>query len=555
MTNVTYRQSSPTAPGSTTTKNAPLTNAEIDGNLASIVASVDAKQTALVSGTSIKTINGASVLSSGNLALQTVLVSGTDIKTVNGGTLLGSGNIALQTALVSGTDIKTINSTSLLGSGDLALQANLVSGTDIKTINSTSLLGSGDLALQANLVSGTNIKTINGNSLLGSGNLVTPVGNVNSAVAEVVGNTGKLLTNNGTNNLWTDTKTVGGSSIVGTGDIPMMAPFRNRIINGDMRIDRRNNGAEINPAVQSSYYLDRWYFSGSVASKMKIGRNAGAVTPPAGFANYLGVTSISAHSMGAGDFFAVRQNVEGYNIADLAWGTASAKSVTLSFKVRSSLTGTFGGSIHNNDGSRTYVFTYSVPVANVWTDISITIPGDISGTWLASEGTGAALVFGLGVGSTFGGTVGSWSSGFYLGATGATSVVSTNGATFYVTGVQLEPGSSATTFEQRPYAVELSLCQRYLPPLAGGAGVFYSTVNAYVSQTFGVTSRIAPTGLVVTANGVVIVSGSGTAVTNTAFLVATTQGAAYRVDIASGGIPNAGATCYQSIGYYTGCEL
>jgi hypothetical protein len=542
MTNVTYRQSSPTAPGSTTTKNAPLTNAEIDGNLASIVASVDAKQTALVSGTSIKTINGASVLSSGNLALQTVLVSGTDIKTVNGGTLLGSGNIALQTALVSGTDIKTINSTSLLGSGDLALQANLVSGTDIKTINSTSLLGSGDLALQANLVSGTNIKTINGNSLLGSGNLVTPVGNVNSAVAEVVGNTGKLLTNNGTNNLWTDTKTVGGSSIVGTGDIPMMAPFRNRIINGDMRIDQRNNGAEINPAVQSSYYLDRWYFSGSVASKMKIGRNAGAVTPPAGFANYLGVTSISAHSMGAGDFFAVRQNVEGYNIADLAWGTASAKSVTLSFKVRSSLTGTFGGSIHNND-------------ANVWTDISITIPGDISGTWLASEGTGAALVFGLGVGSTFGGTAGSWSSGFYLGATGATSVVSTNGATFYVTGVQLEPGSSATTFEQRPYAVELSLCQRYLPPLAGGAGGFYSTVNAYVSQTFGVTSRIAPTGLVVTANGVVIVSGSGTAVTNTAFLVATTQGAAYRVDIASGGIPNAGATCYQSIGYYTGCEL
>ena len=130
-----------------------------------------AKQDKLVSGTNIKTVNGTSLLGSGDVTVQEKLTSGTNIKTVNNTSLLGSGNVSVQAELVSGTNIKTVNSTSLLGSGDVAVQETLVSGTNIKTVNSNSLLGSGDVAVQETLVSGTNIKTVNNNSLLGSGNI------------------------------------------------------------------------------------------------------------------------------------------------------------------------------------------------------------------------------------------------------------------------------------------------------------------------------------------------------------------------------------------------
>jgi hypothetical protein len=198
MTNVTYRHSSPTAPGSTTIKNAPLTNAEIDGNLASIVTSVDAKQATLVSGTTIKTINSNPILGSGDLSLQATLVSGTTIKTVNSVSVLGSGNISVQATLVSGTNIKTVNSTTLLGSGDLPVQPTLVSGTNIRTINSVSILGSGDISVQSQLVSGTNIKTVNGLSIMGSGDISTnkPVVLVSALTQTVTAGSLYCLTNN-----------------------------------------------------------------------------------------------------------------------------------------------------------------------------------------------------------------------------------------------------------------------------------------------------------------------------------------------------------------------
>jgi hypothetical protein len=244
---------------------------------------------------------------------------------------------------------------------------------------------------------------------------------------------------------------------LGAGNASIM---KNRLINGSMTIDQRNSGASVTPT-SGVYTLDRWIFSCSQASKMSIQQNAGSVTTPAGFVNYLGSTSLSAYSISAGDFFNFDQKIEGYNISDLGWGTANAKTVTLSFQVYSSLTGTFGGSITNNAGNRCYPFSYSIPVANTWTTISITIAGETSGTWVTNNGVGLTLHFGLGVGSTYSSTAGSWNSGYYLSATGAVSVVGTSGATFYITGVQLEVGSSATGFEYRQYQQELALCQRY----------------------------------------------------------------------------------------------
>ena len=243
----------------------------------------------------------------------------------------------------------------------------------------------------------------------------------------------------------------------GTGTTVGYYGFKNRIINGAMVIDQRNAGASVTPT-DGLYTLDRYVARLSQASKFSVQQSTTAAT---GFINSLKVTSASSYSVLAGDYFAIQQNIEGLNCTDLGWGTASAKTVTLSFQVYSSLTGTFGGALSNNSQNRSYPFTYSISTANTWTTISVTIAGDTSGTWLTTNSVGIMVFFGLGMGSTYSGTAGAWAAAAYLSATGATSVVGTNGATFYITGVQLETGSTATSFDVRDYGRELIMCQRY----------------------------------------------------------------------------------------------
>ena len=233
--------------------------------------------------------------------------------------------------------------------------------------------------------------------------------------------------------------------------------FKNRIINGAMVIDQRNAGASVTPA-GGGYGCDRWKFELSQASKLTAQQST---TAPTGFINSQLVTSSSAYSVLTGDYFALGQLIEGLNVADLAWGTASAATVTLSFWVRSSLTGTFGGALSNSAQNRSYPFTYTISAANTWEQKTVTIAGDTTGTWLTTNGVGLRVYFGLGAGATYSGTAGSWGAAAYVTATGATSVVGTNGATFYITGVQLEKGSTATSFDYRPYGTELVLCKRY----------------------------------------------------------------------------------------------
>ena len=287
------------------------------------------------------------------------------------------------------------------------------------------------------------------------------------------------------------------SSLQGAAASPYV--LKNRIINGDMRIDQRNASASVNPSgTADTYTLDRWMMQRSVTGKFTVQQNAGSITPPAGYANYLGVTSSSSYTVGASETFNLQQRIEGYNMQDFAWGTASAKTVTLSFWIYSSLTGTFGGAISNGSYNRGYPFTYTISSANTWTQISITIPGDTSGSWSATNGVGIYLIFGLGVGSSQSGTAGAWAASGYNSATGAVSVVGTNGATWYVTGVQLEIGSTATPFERRMYGQELALCQRYYQQIgpnstAGfGMGGMTNSTRADLVVTFKVTMRTAP---------------------------------------------------------------
>jgi hypothetical protein len=274
--------------------------------------------------------------------------------------------------------------------------------------------------------------------------------------------------------------------------------FKNRIINGAMVIDQRNAGAS---GTATGYTIDRWNASVALSTKGTWQQNAGSVTPPVGFTNYLGFTSNSAYTVGSTEQFKFFQVIEGYNMADLAWGTANAATITLSFWVRSSLTGTFGGALLNGAANRSYPFTYTISSANTWTQASVTIAGDTTGTWATNNTQGVYVQFGFGVGATYSGTAGAWAGAYYASATGATSVVGTNGATFYITGVQLEKGSTATSFDYRPYGTELALAQRYyakFSSLSGnyvgfGSGVVTSTASAAFYVKYPVRMRSAPT--------------------------------------------------------------
>ena len=280
-------------------------------------------------------------------------------------------------------------------------------------------------------------------------------------------------------------------------------PFQNRIINGAMVIDQRNAGASVTPS--SNYTLDRWRTYDTQSSKFTIQQDAGSVTPPTGFTDYLGITSTSAYSIASGDYFSLLQRIEGFNVADLGWGTANAKTVTLSFWVRSgglTYPATFGGNLTNASFTRSYPFSYTISSANTWEYKTITIAGDTTGTWLTTNGSGIEVQFAIGVGSTYSGTAGAWTGGWVPSVTGAVSVVGTNGATFYITGVQLEVGSTATSFDYLDYGRSLIQCQRYyfkIKPASNStlnpAGFNSNTTLFSGFVQFPVTMRIAPTTL------------------------------------------------------------
>jgi len=270
--------------------------------------------------------------------------------------------------------------------------------------------------------------------------------------------------------------------------------YKNRIINGAMVINQR--GYSATPTADTTYTLDRWEARLSQASKFSVSQSS---TAPTGFNSSLLITSASAYSCTTNDFFDIDQQIEGYNSADLGWGTASAATVTISFWVRSSLTGTFGGALANADSSRAYPFSYSISSANTWEQKTITLAGDTSGTWQTTSSTGIQVRFSLGVGTTYGGTAGAWVGSNKFGVTGQVNVVGTNGATFYITGVQLEKGSTATSFDYRPYGTELALCQRYYylhasgTDLSLGDGSMYNTTVLMFNVNFPVSMRTAPT--------------------------------------------------------------
>ena len=290
-------------------------------------------------------------------------------------------------------------------------------------------------------------------------------------------------------------------AITTNGAIGSPYTMKNRIINGNMAIDQRNAGASITPtADNTNFVVDRFKLRLSNASKYSAQQLSSS--PPVGFSNYIGITSLAATSVTGSDYYAIEQWLEGFNTADFNWGTANGQTVTLSFWAYSSLTGTFGGNVRNGASTVCYPFSYTIGSANTWTKISVTISAPpTSASWVGATNAGSIIVgFSLGSGPTYQGTANTWASSTLTAPTGATNVVSTNGATLYITGVQLEVGTQATSFEWRPYSQELLNCERYFEikdysTSVGRVAICYNgsgTSNPVQYMEFAVTKRAAP---------------------------------------------------------------
>jgi hypothetical protein len=264
--------------------------------------------------------------------------------------------------------------------------------------------------------------------------------------------------------------------------------FRNRIINGDMRIAQRGTAAV---TASNNYPVDRFSVTNTTNAAFSAQQDSSA---PEGFTTSVKLTITTARSSGGGNL-QFRHSIEGFNIGDLDWGTANAKPITLSFWVRSSETGTFSGVLRNSTLSRAYPFTYSIVSANTWEFKTVTISGDTSGTWLTDNGTGIGLTHSLYTSNTQ--AAGAWFNGNATGATGSVQLADTLNATWQITGVQLEAGSVATPFERRPYGTELALCQRYYESMENISiiGSADNANNIICIYRYLVEKRASPTGV------------------------------------------------------------
>jgi len=293
----------------------------------------------------------------------------------------------------------------------------------------------------------------------------------------------------------------GGSNAVfsGVASPPNSMGFRNRIINGNMVIDQRNAGA----SVTEGFAVDRFEFQKSGSATFTVQRNT---TAPANFTNSVVVTVTSAASATAAQVNRFFQRIEGNNISDFGWGTANAQTVTVSFRVRSSLTGTYCVALVNGGATRSYVAEYTISAANTWETKTVTITGDTSGTWATDNTSGVQVTFDLGGGSNYNTTAGAWATGNFTRTTNQANFANTSGATFYITGVQLEAGTNASAFERRDYGRELMLCQRYFETsltvapadnmTTGQTGVFANASsggNPALTVSFKVQKRSDPT--------------------------------------------------------------
>ena len=388
-------------------------------------------------------------------------------------TTLSATSASIASANVGTAVITTGTVTNLTATGASIASANLGNAVITSmTLTSASVASANvGVAVVTDLrVVGASITSANVGTAVVTGLTVTGASITSANVALAVFNDGTSTAPSITNNGDTDTgvyfpaanevAVVAGGTVAAAFNSNGLF-FRNRIINGAMMIDQRNAGASVTVnSAATTYFVDRWIGTGQSSDGVYTAQQS--TDAPSGFVNSLKITVTTADaSIGASQIYDLQQIIEGTNIYDWAFGSASAQTITVSFWVKSSVTGTFGAVVSNSAQNRVYPFTYTINSANTWEKKSVTIAGDTTGTWLTDTGIGLRLRISLGAGSTFLGTAGAWTTSTVVGVTGQTNLISTLNATFFITGVQIESGSVATPFELRPNATELALCQRY----------------------------------------------------------------------------------------------
>ena len=291
-----------------------------------------------------------------------------------------------------------------------------------------------------------------------------------------------------TNTGVTVTGIVAATSFSGSGEnLTRTTPYshRNIIINGKADVFQRVlGGSQISCNAGSNFYcMDRWYARGEsslgVFSLIQQDISSEGIGAP----HAIRVNVTTNVTPASGDVYKIAQRIEGKNIGHLSFGTSGARTITLSFLVKSSVTGTHGGSLMNSAQNRSFPFTYTISNPDTWEQKSITIPGDTGGTWLINTGIGLELNFDMGSGSAKRGTAGgAWIAARAEGANGTVQLISTSNANWYVTKVQIEEGSTATPFEHRSYGDELRRCQRYFFNIHGSNG-YRTGITCYANSS------------------------------------------------------------------------
>ena len=333
----------------------------------------------------------------------------------------------------------------------------------------------------------------------------------------IEGSTGLEMGANGTTEIRGQVNVAVGSSVAGvstaTNFAPTVIPNSNRRINvnGAFTVSQKNVDAAKTGINGSSRWIDLIQHYSSSGGTFTCQRVTDAPTGYKYSAKYTVTTANSSLAAGDEDMFIHR--IEGQDLAHLSWGSSSAKTITLSFWVKSSLTGDFSVTIQGG-GGRCYVTAYTISTADTWTKVTKTISGETSGTWVITNASGLAIIWDLGAGSTYEiSSADTWVSvaNDYRKA-GTVRFSGTNAATWQITGIQFEVGSVDTPFEHRSYADELARCQRYYQVVVRasdyGSGIApicnvigYQTNNVFGVVDLPVTMRSEPTLHAVSSTG------------------------------------------------------